>query len=521
MVRALQMVLIAITSVVLVAVVGLVVLEATWTTKAPQSPQDYFLYGSTGTELMPLPVFQVLPDLFPDQFQPAGKDAGDWVDQFGFIRGQAGINDGLPVGISVTHYRPKSGAPSPVEFVGFNCAICHTAVIRRTDNSQGTLVYGMGNPNIDLVAFGDAVKTSLLDEKRLTVDTIESAYETKLHKTLGPLDKLMITVWLQGVRQALKQEMPMRNQPFGGADLRNASLMPSGPGRNQPMKETVRFLIDETPEPDGGSSKIPCLYEQHQRDWAQYDGSLRDPITRNSLAALGVGASIYNLRVPGILETLNQSYIYIRDLHGPAYSETFKDQPIDHARASRGQNVYMRYCSDCHGWPGAQPGEWIKGKRQNQVTPVEEIGTDSARVTFRFYPEMAQLIYGFFPDNHPLKPKRSDLRPNPGDVHGYINQPIGSAFSRAPYLHNGSVATLAELINLEPRRPVLYRGSNLYDPARVGLLVSDKPDALRYFRYDTQVYGNSNKGHDYPWAYHGAGWNENDLKDLLEYLKTL
>jgi hypothetical protein len=521
MIRALQIVLIAITSVFLGAVVGLVALEATWTTKPQKSPQDYFLHGSTGTELMPLPVFQVLPDLFPDQFQPGGKDAGDWVDQFGFVRGQAGVNEGLPVGISITHYRPKSGAPSPVEFVGFNCAICHTAVIRRTDKSEGTLVYGMGNPNIDLVAFGDAVKTSLLDEKRLTVDTLQTAYEAKFHKTLGPLDKLMITLWLQEVRKGVKQEIPMRNQPFGSADLRNSSLMTSGPGRNQPMKETVRFLIDETPTPDGGSSKIPSLYEQHQRDWAQYDGSLRDPITRNALAALGVGASVYNLRVPGILETLNQSYIYIRDLQGPAYSEIFKDQPIDHTRAGRGQNVYMRYCSDCHGWPGAQPGEWIKGKRQNQVTPIDEIGTDSARVTFRFYPSMAQLIFDFFPDNHPLKPKRSDLRPNPGDVHGYINQPIGSTFSRAPYLHNGSVATLAELINLEPRRPVFYRGRNLYDPARVGLLVSDQQDAQRYFRYETGTYGNSNKGHNYPWAYHGPGWNENDLKDLVEYLKTL
>ena len=41
------------------------------------------------------------------------------------------------------------------------------------------------------------------------------------------------------------------------------------------------------------------------------------------------------------------------------------------------------------------------------------------------------------------------------------------------------------------------------------------------FRYDTQVYGNGNRGHDYPWPYKGKGWNENELKDLLEYLKTL
>ncbi|PYX92792.1 MAG: hypothetical protein DMG67_05860 [Acidobacteria bacterium] len=80
---------------------------------------------------------------------------------------------------------------------------------------------------------------------------------------------------------------------------------------------------------------------------------------------------------------------------------------------------------------------------------------------------------------------------------------------------------MAELINLKPRRTVLYRGANLYDPADVGLLIPDKPDVKNYFRYDTQVYGNGNRGHDYPWPYKGKGWNENELKDLLEYLKTL
>ena len=520
MIRALEIVASAISALFLTAVVGLVVLEATWTTRPLGSPQEYFLYGSTGTELMPLPVFQVLPDLFPDQFQPEGKDAGDWIDQFGFVRGRPDVNYGLPLGISVTHYRPKSGAPSPVAFVGFNCAICHTARLRRSEADGGVVIYGMANAGVDLVAFGDAIKTSLLDEKRLTPAIIESTYESKYHESLGPLDKLMITVWLTSARKGLHADLPLRGWPYGGMDLRNPALFPSGPGRNQPMKETVRFLIDQTPEPDGGSSKIPCLYQQQRREWAQFDGSLHDPTTRNSLAALGVGASLHNLKVSGILNTLRQSYDYAANLDGPKYTEVFQNVSLDGKRVERGHGVYMRYCGDCHGWPG-QPGEWVKGSRQSQVVPAEEIGTDSSRVTFRYYPEMAQLIYDFFPSGHPLKPKRSDLRPNAGDAHGFISQPIESVFSRAPYLHNGSVATLAELINLKPRRAVLYRGTNLYDPVDVGLMIPEQPDVKRYFRYDTQVYGNSNRGHDYPWRYRGSGWNEDKLKDLLEYLKTL
>jgi hypothetical protein len=148
--------------------------------------------------------------------------------------------------------------------------------------------------------------------------------------------------------------------------------------------------------------------------------------------------------------------------------------------------------------------------------PQPEVGTDDSRVNFRYYNESGDLIYNFFPDGHPLKPKREDVRAG----HGYINYALESSFTRAPYLHNGSIATLAELINLKPRRSVLYRGANLYDPVDVGLLIPDKPDAKDYFVYDTKAYGNGNHGHDYPWAYKGKGWNEAELTDLLEYLKT-
>ena len=522
MIRALCWAANVIAAVFLAAVATLVVLESTWSSKELSSARDYFLYGSTGTELMPLAVFSVLPDLFPDQFQPAGKKAGDWIEQFGFVRGGPGV-DGLPAGINVSRYRPGSGAPSPVEFVGFNCAICHVGQIRRSDSDSGVTIVGMANQRIDLVAFGDAIKTSLLDEKRLTPASISSAYEAKYGRPLSLSDKITIELWLQAARKQLRASLPLRGPPFGGMDLRNASLLPSGPGRNQPMRETVRFLMNVTPLPDGGASKIPCLYEESRREWAQYDGSVRDPVTRNSLAALGVGATIYNLRVGGILNTLRYSYQYISSLAGPRYSEVFAGSapPIDAARAQRGRAVYAEYCIACHGAPGSAPGTWVRGSRQGQVIPQTEVGTDPARVTFRFYPELADAIYNFFPPGHPLRPLRQNLRPNPGDPHGFIAAPIESAFSRAPYLHNGSVPTLAELINLQPRPVRFYRGANVYDVRNLGLIVPAHPDARRYFQYDTTVYGNSNRGHDYPWSYKGRGWNPGALTDLLEYLKTI
>jgi hypothetical protein len=83
------------------------------------------------------------------------------------------------------------------------------------------------------------------------------------------------------------------------------------------------------------------------------------------------------------------------------------------------------------------------------------------------------------------------------------------------------VLTLAELINLKKRRDVFYRGHNSYDPIDVGYRSPDAPDAASHFKFDTAVRGNSNKGHDYPWAYDDARRNVDDLTALLEYLKTL
>jgi hypothetical protein len=517
MLRALQIALIGLTAVFLAAVAGLLVAERSWMSPEPASPEEYFLHGSTGTELMPLAVFQILPDLFPDQFQPAGPTGGDWVQQFGFVRGQANANNGLPLGINVSRYRPLSGAPSPVDFVGFNCAVCHTAALRTSVSEPGVVVHGMANAGLDLVPFGDAIKTSVLDTKRLTAATIDSAYEARFHTRLSWFDRLFIGLWLRGARGALTAQLPLRDLPFGGADLRNSELLPSGPGRNQPMRETVRFLLDRTPTPDGGASKIPCIYQQLRREWAQFDGSVRDPVTRNSLAALGVGASVYNLRQPGILHTLQQSYQYIRTLDGPRYTSVFPQlPPPDLARLARGKSVYVQNCAACHGRPGDNGSEWIKGVRQGQVIPAAEVGTDSARVSFRYYAQLGQFIYDFFPSGHPLKPQRDDLRA----TGGFITAPLESLFSRAPYLHNGSVPTLAELINLRPRRTLFYRGVELFDPENVGLRVAERPDVEWYFEFDTSRYGNGNRGHDYPWAYRAEGWNEDSLRDLLEYLKT-
>ena len=75
---------------------------------------------------------------------------------------------------------------------------------------------------------------------------------------------------------------------------------------------------------------------------------------------------------------------------------------------------------------------------------------------------------------------------------GYANLPIDGTWARAPYLHNGSVPTLWDLLQPVEKRPAkFYKGYGVYDPVKLGF-VSDQPTS---YELDTTVAGNSNEGH--------------------------
>jgi hypothetical protein len=87
---------------------------------------------------------------------------------------------------------------------------------------------------------------------------------------------------------------------------------------------------------------------------------------------------------------------------------------------------------------------------------------------------------------------------------------------RAPYLHNGSVPSLTDLLEPPDRRPQKFRrGYDVYDPAKVGF-VSEGAEAERLGTlYDTSKPGNGNAGHLY-----GTELPAESKRALIEYLKT-
>jgi len=97
---------------------------------------------------------------------------------------------------------------------------------------------------------------------------------------------------------------------------------------------------------------------------------------------------------------------------------------------------------------------------------------------------------------------------------GYEARPLHGIWATSPYLHNGSVSSLYELL-LPPdqRQKRFYVGTLLFDPVKVGYLTdADSGSEL----YDAALRGNSNSGHLY-----GTTLSDAQRYDLIAYLKTL
>lgn len=96
----------------------------------------------------------------------------------------------------------------------------------------------------------------------------------------------------------------------------------------------------------------------------------------------------------------------------------------------------------------------------------------------------------------------------------YRARPLNAVWATAPYLHNGSVPSIAALLTPPEDRPPTFRvGSRTIDPEVLGF--ESGPGEGRVI-YDTSIRGNSNAGHEY-----GTTLSEQEKRDLIEYLKTL
>jgi mono/diheme cytochrome c family protein len=98
----------------------------------------------------------------------------------------------------------------------------------------------------------------------------------------------------------------------------------------------------------------------------------------------------------------------------------------------------------------------------------------------------------------------------------YKARPLDGIWATAPYLHNGSVPSLYQLLlPVKDRDKQFFVGTREFDPKNVGFRTGNAPGA---FLFDTTKPGNSNAGHD---TYGMDAMSDDQRWQLVEYLKTL
>jgi mono/diheme cytochrome c family protein len=113
----------------------------------------------------------------------------------------------------------------------------------------------------------------------------------------------------------------------------------------------------------------------------------------------------------------------------------------------------------------------------------------------------------------------------------YKPRPLAGIWAAGPFLHNGSVPTIYQLLlPADQRDKKFFVGTRDFDPVNLGL--STQPPLKGGFWLDTSITGNSNIGHEFRKGYVswkpgskpqygviGPEWSEEDRRDLIEYLK--
>jgi hypothetical protein len=226
-----------------------------------------------------------------------------------------------------------------------------------------------------------------------------------------------------------------------------------------------------------------------------WDGNNDSVEERNKSAALGAGVTPTTIDIARIKRIED----WLWDLEPPAYP-----YEINAAKAAQGQPLYERHCAACHGMDGRN----FEGEYVGKVAPLAEIGTDRHRLD-SYTPHLAanqNTLYAGYPwrFNHFRK------------TNGYANMPLDGTWLRAPYLHNGSVPTVRDLLNQPDQRPqVFYRGYDVFDKDKLGFVSDIASEGSRhFFKYDTRLAGNENRGHLY-----GTQLSPEEKDAVVEHMK--
>lgn len=547
--------------------------------------------GSSG---IPMIMFKVFSDLAPEVW---GEDMTDlshlglprrterkfFLDFLDFSR------PALPVGMGY-HRSQKKIVPfdiTSIQVVGLSCGACHTGRVRldTPDQDQNPLrdtsirfLLGGTSQQFDPNAFGDAVYRTVtradftgakfreLIQKRQDKEGTNWIFNDP---TMIPQHLLEIEVFMkkkddkgQFVSDTVVDTVKATVLKRQGAIDRllgplyskeNPSLYGGTPGQADALGKIA--VIANVQPLIAAPVDLPSVWRQDTREYAQFDGSIRDPFFRNLAASLGVGGVAVDVNVVNAYKAAD----LLARLPAPQYPFA-----IDSAKAAKGKLHFAKYCSSCHGSTevGAAaktvrvPFSIDRGASEARATQLDTDAIGKIGAALKATCETGQRRDSRTPlvpnsyievDGKRCDVNNAEILYDQSKSPGTVGQALAGVWSTAPYLHNGSVPNLRSLLVPSLRPAQFVRGNIRYDKVNLGF-ESDSvdPEFGTYDRetqtvkiltrgvkhpqpvanikvYDSRLKGNSNQGHTSPEMLGGKDWGQDAsaTDELLEYLKTI
>ncbi|MGF6125517.1 mono/diheme cytochrome c family protein [Pseudomonas frederiksbergensis] len=509
--------------------------------------------------------------------------APEYLARFGFLIDPAQKatpdNPGnLPVGFA-RHQNPGSQDP----FLDITCAACHTGELRfngqavRIDGGSAQHVLPSSVPTLRGGSFGQALVASLVSTyynpwkfERFARNVLGADYDAR-HQVLREdfkksLDIFVKTAWNDTHRGLYPtEEGPGRTDAFGR--IANASF---GDAISPANYRVANAPVD-----------YPQLWDIWTFDWVQWNGSAQQPMARNIGEALGVGATLSFFDADGQPLTGDARYpssVRVRDLNlieetlqrlkPPAWPEDVLGS-IDKPLAAQGRALFAENCASCHVPRVNQVGS--RAVQQLKLLPVAAIGTDPTAANniadhrfdltaLQWDPvELGQLDVQLHPkptepldlsklsvakglayvtafvENRAYREAKVTPAERPDldgfglpigvqELRAYKARPLAGVWATAPFLHNGSVPSIYQLLSPQDERATtFYKGTFEYDPKHLGYRTEAFANG---FVFDTRITGNHNSGHEFRAGERGNGVIGRLLQPqerwaLLEYLKVL
>jgi len=430
-------------------------------------------------------------------------------------------NGAMPLGITAVKARAKQqklffpGAISPVRGAGgeaainINCQLCHSRSVPTKNGLQ--VAEGIGNSHIDFQGFHEDMAA-----------TFGSPVGVMLKRNPRGNSYVSAGDALGVISRHVRADDDKFNQIELGRTMASKSILP----RLQELADFIKTVpLTKTPAWTAIGSKVKNGVSGFYADGA-WGGGFSHVLagTMISLKASGSDFKKYRKKFDAY------AWPYLQTLKTPKFD--WRDE-LDPKKVVNGHDVYESNCSYCHG-SYSQDGKnnFVRDDYPAALVELSDVETDPRRALYtdeyiKRNKKNGRVIYNLSEEER-------------GGT-GYVAPPLDGVWARSPYLHNGSVPNLAQLLNSPTRIKVYASDLAKNDPATIdsfdringGWKIEDYSHKsvaqidreldnnpyLRVFdprRPEVVKTGLGNMGHQY-----GDHLEDTERKDLIQFLLTL